>query len=70
MTYDEEMEEDYTVCVNVLSKLYENEKISETQFNEFYVRLDLEKKATEWAVDFAKNNPKITNELAIAVGVM
>lgn len=70
MTYDEEMEEDYTICVNVLSKLYENEKINETQFNELYVRLDLEKKATEWAVDFAKNNPKITNELAMAVGVM
>ena len=70
MTYDEEMEEDYTLCVNVLSELYRNEKINETQFNEFYVRLDLEKKATEWAVDFARNNPKITDKLAIAVGVM
>jgi hypothetical protein len=63
-TYDEEMEYDYNVSLEVLKKLYENKKIDDKIFNELYVRLDLERMATEWALEFARNNKKFVEKLA------
>ncbi len=69
-TYDEELEDDYTFSVNLLSKLYQEHKLTDVQLNELYVRLDLEQLATQWAIDFAKSNELIVKELAKAIGVM
>lgn len=69
-THDEDLEDDYNFCVELLSKLYQEKKLTDVEINEMYVRLDLEQLATQWAVDFARENELLTMELAKAVGVM
>lgn len=53
-THDEELEEQYNVDINLLVTLQEQGLISETDQNKLYVRLELERLATEWACEFAK----------------
>ena len=69
-TYDEDLEDDYASSVKLLSKLYQEHKLTDVQLNELYVRLDLEQLATQWAVNFAKDNEPIVRELAKVIGVM
>lgn len=58
-TYDENDEDEYTRDTELLSLLYKEKKLSARQLNEFYVRLPLERKATEWAIEFAMLNKKL-----------
>lgn len=53
-THDEELEEDYNFCVDFLNELRLNNEITNKEQNEYYVRLDLEKMATQWAIDYVK----------------
>lgn len=53
-THDEELEEDYNFCVDFLNELKLNNEITEKEQNEYYVRLDLEQMATQWAIDYVK----------------
>lgn len=55
-TYDEDDEESYLQDTELLSKLFQAKKLSAEQVNHFYLRLDMESKATKWAVDFAMLN--------------
>lgn len=56
MTHDDELEEDYNASVELLSEMFQRKKITAEQMNYYYVRLDLEQKATKWALQFAKDN--------------
>lgn len=62
-THDEDLEDDYNFCVELLSKLYQENKLNDTQLNELYVRLDLETMATKWALDFARENESFVRKL-------
>lgn len=55
-TYEEEDEEPYNRDVQLLSLLYKEQKINAEQMNYFYLRLPLESKATQWAIEFAQLN--------------
>lgn len=57
-TYNEQDEEEYTRDTELLSLLFKENKISDKQLNEFYVRLPLEANATKWAIDFAMQNAR------------
>lgn len=60
-TYDEDDEEPYLQDTELLSRLYKEKKLSAEDLNRFYVRLDMESKATKWAIEFAQANQKIVN---------
>lgn len=62
-TWLEDFEEDYNRDIELLSKLYQNELISDVDYNRLYVRLEGEQVATQWAVDFAEQNPTFMNKL-------
>ena len=53
-THDEELEDDYNFCVDFLNELRLNNEITDKEQSEYYVRLDLEKMATQWAIDYVK----------------
>lgn len=53
---DERQEEEYNNDLSLLEYLHRAKKIDDRQMNYFYLRLDLEKRATEWAIEFSKNN--------------
>ena len=55
-TYDEEDEEPYLKDTELLSMLYKEQMLSDEELNRFYLRLDMETKATKWALEFAKAN--------------
>jgi hypothetical protein len=55
-TYDENDEEPYLQDTELLSKLYKENMLTDRQVNEFYLRLDMESKATKWAIEFAQAN--------------
>lgn len=57
-TYDETDEEQYYRDNELLSILYKNKKIDALDFNKFYLRLPLESKATQWAIDFSMQNKR------------
>jgi hypothetical protein len=57
-TFNEHDEEEYTRDTELLSLLYQDNKLTDKQINEFYVRLPLESNATKWAIDFAMQNKK------------
>lgn len=63
-THNEDLEDDYNLCVELLSKLCQEQMITDTDLNRMYVRLDLEKMATEWALEFARNNREFVQRLA------
>ena len=56
-TYEEDDEDDYNNNLDLLQFLYKTNLINEKQLNEAYLRLDLEQKATKWAIEFTKANP-------------
>lgn len=53
-THQEELEDDYNFCVDFLNELRLNNEITDKEQSEYYVRLDLEKMATQWAIDYVK----------------
>lgn len=53
-THQDALENDYNNNVQMLEQLVELGVITEKQQNEFYVRLDLEQMATQWAIDYIK----------------
>lgn len=61
-TYDKLNEKHWEEDNELLSALYKQNLISATDFNKFYVRLPLEKNATQWAIDFAMLNKKLMNK--------
>lgn len=62
MTHEEELENEYNTEINLLCNLEEQGLITEEQQAYFYVRLTLEKWATQWAINFVKENiPFINN---------
>lgn len=56
MTHEEEQEKEYNFNVNLLCELEDNGFLTTEQQTYFYTRLTLEKWATEWAIDFVKEN--------------
>lgn len=61
-TYDKLNEKQWEEDNELLSALYKQNLISATDFNKFYVRLPLEKNATQWAIDFAMLNKKFMDK--------
>lgn len=61
-TYDKLNEKHWEEDNELLSALYKQNLISATDFNKIYVRLPLEKNATQWAIDFAMLNKKIMDK--------
>lgn len=55
-TKDEVDEEQYLKDVSLLEMLYRTGQLTDRDVNYFYVRLPLEKRATEWALEFATRN--------------
>lgn len=55
-TYDENDEEPYLQDTELLSLLYKEQMLSAEELNRFYLRLDMESKATKWAIEFAQAN--------------
>ena len=55
-TYDENDEEPYLQDTKLLSLLYKEQMLSAEELNRFYLRLDMESKATKWAIEFAQAN--------------
>ncbi|MGN0992934.1 MAG: hypothetical protein ACI4PE_03345 [Bacilli bacterium] len=55
-TYDERDEEEYFRDNELLTLLFQEKKIDAVDFNKFYLRLEMEKKATQWAIDFSMLN--------------
>ena len=60
-TYDEEDEEPYLRDTKLLSLLYQEQKLSAKDINRFYLRLDMESKATKWAIEFAQANQEFVS---------
>lgn len=56
MTHNEELEEEYNKDTELLNYLEENELITKTDQCRLYVQLELERLATQWAIDFIKDN--------------
>lgn len=61
-TYDEDDEEPYQKETELLNLLYKEKILSAEELNRFYVRLDMESKATKWAIDFAQANQNFVKE--------
>ena len=61
-TYEEEDEEPYLQDTELLSLLYKEKMLTDRQVNEFYLRLDMESKATKWAIEFAQNNKNLVSK--------
>lgn len=57
-TYEEQNEEDYNRDTELLSLLFQENKLTAEQVNYFYLRLPLESNATKWAIDFAMQNTR------------
>lgn len=55
-TYDENDEKPYLQDTELLSLLYKEQMLSAEELNRFYLRLDMESKATKWAIEFAQAN--------------
>ena len=55
-TYDEDDEEFYQKETNLLNLLYKEKILSAEELNRYYVRLDMESKATKWAIEYAQAN--------------
>lgn len=55
-THQEELEHQYNLDTNLLNELEENGLLTKKQQCDFYVRLELETLATQWAINFCKNN--------------
>ena len=60
-TYEEEDEEPYLRDTKLLSLLYQEQKLSAEDINRFYLRLDMESKATKWAIEFAQANQEFVS---------
>lgn len=67
-TYCEQEENNYRQDVELLSLLFENNKISAEDFNKLYLRLNMEKDATEWAIDFAMKNKSFCKKYEKKIG--
>lgn len=67
-TYDEDLEDDYNRDTALLSTLFRNKKLTDRQVNYFYLRLELESRATQWAVKFAQNNKKFCKKYQNILG--
>ena len=61
-TYDEDDEEPYLKDTELLSLLYKEKMLDAEELNRFYVRLDMESKATKWAIEFAQANQNFVND--------
>lgn len=61
-THNEELEEEYNIDTELLNKMEENGYLTKRQQCDFYVRLELERLATQWAIDFCKNNLKFVKD--------
>ena len=55
-THEEEQEEEYNFNTELLNTMEEQGFLSKEDQCKFYVRLTLEKWATQWAIEFIKNN--------------
>lgn len=62
-THNENLDNDYNTCVEILKDLYKNKVLTGHQVNRFYIRLDLEERATKWAIDFSNKNARVTNKI-------
>ncbi len=61
MTHIEDLEEEYNKDTELLRKLEESGKLTREQECYFYARLELETLATQWAIDFIKQNFDFVN---------
>ena len=55
-THEEEQEEEYNFNTELLNTMEEQGFLTKEDQCKFYVRLTLEKWATQWAIEFIKNN--------------
>lgn len=60
-TYDENDEEPYLQDTELLSLLYKEKMLDAEELNRFYLRLEMESKATKWAIEFAQANQMFVN---------
>lgn len=61
MTHIEDLEEEYNKDTKLLETLEDNGKLTKEQQCYFYARLELETLATQWAIDFVKENYNFVN---------
>lgn len=57
-TYDERDEEEWLRDNELLSLLFRKKQIDALDMNRFYLRIPMESRATQWAIDFAMKNKK------------
>ena len=62
-TETQELSDERAMIYATLEWQYENKMINEEQYNKQYFEIPAERLATEWAIDYYKNNSKTINKL-------